>query len=336
MYLTLTCRLLFIGVVVSLYSSCTGTNQEQKDTSPAIPQDQLLIAYNVYAPDSTSEDNYEVYTMRLDGSDVRNITGHPDVAWTYMAHGQTIFFISDRDSCPRCYFLYEMNARGENVSRISTFRLADSWMGIRKDGQELVVKPHRDVDSALYVIDRKGSILQRILPGGLYPIHPAFSPDGRRIAFVGRTKLSKRVLGYREEIYMVNDDGTGLKQLTRYPDADTTAEWFAYRAGPPRWHPTEGFISYQSKQNGKYSLYAVAQNGSRQWKLTDNTQEEGWHAWSSDGRWLAIELFDSSQSQFHIGLMNWQRRELNVLTGTQYKYQQAPVFVETGNLPVTD
>ncbi|MBT8218909.1 MAG: PD40 domain-containing protein, partial [Bacteroidia bacterium] len=122
--------------------------------------------------------------------------------------------------------------------------------------------------------------------------------------------------------------GSNSLQLTQYPASDTTAEWFAYKAGPPRWHPTENYITYQSKQNGKYSLYAVTPDGQKHWKLTDNAQDEGWHDWSPDGRWLAIELFDSEQTQFHIGLMNWETKELNILTDTTYQYQQAPVFVK--------
>jgi TolB protein len=46
-------------------------------------------------------------------------------------------------------------------------------------------------------------------------------------------------------------------------------------------------------QNGKYSLYSVSLDGQKQWKLTNNPQNEGWHSWSPDGKWLAIELFDN-------------------------------------------
>ena len=177
-------------------------------------------------------------------------------------------------------------------------------------------------------LEERKEILQKIVTGTPYASDPAFSPDGKKIAFIGKNKRSKREAGFKAEIYTVNTDGTDLKQLSHYPETDTTAEWYAYKAGPPRWHPSGNFISYQSKQNGKYSLYAVATDGSRQWRLTDNPQQEGWHDWSPDGRWLALELFDSKETQFHIGLINWQTKEMKVLTDTTYQYQQAPVFVE--------
>ncbi len=309
--------------------SCTSKNQNDNSNLNSNARDKkYLIAYNVYVPDSIHDDNYEIFTTNTDGSHKKNITNHPDVAWTYLANNDKIFFISDRDTTSRVVFLYEMDYDGSNIRKITDFRLRDSWMGSRKNGEELIVCPHPGVDSVLYIINRKGDILRKIDTGTPYASDPAFSPDGKKIAFIGKNKKSKREPGFKEEIYVVNTDGTGLQQLSSYPESDTTAEWFAYKAGPPRWHPTENFITYQSKQHGKYSLYGVTPDGKKQWKLTDNTQEEGWHDWSPDGNWLAIELFDSEQSQFHIGLMNWNTREMKILTDSSYTYQQAPVFLE--------
>ena len=35
-------------------------------------------------------------------------------------------------------------------------------------------------------------------------------------------------------------------------------------------------------------------------------QSEDWHSRSPDGKWLATELFDTDEAQFHIGLMDWE------------------------------
>jgi len=226
--------------------SCTSKNQKENRNMYSNSQDnEYLIAYNVYVPDSISDDNYEIFTMKLDGSDKKNITNHPDVAWTYLANKNKVFFISDRDTTNRVVFLYEMDYDGSNIKKITDFQLSDSWMGSRKNGEELIVSPHPKVDSVLYIINRKGDILHKIVTGTPYASDPTFSPDGKK-----------------------------------------------------------------------------------QWKLTENKYEEGWHDWSPDGNWLAIELFDSEQTQFHIGLINWKTKELKILTDTSYKYQQAPVFLE--------
>lgn len=316
----------YLLILLSIMVSCTQKDSIHTEESAS----NYLIAYNVFVPDSLHPDNYDIFVMEMDGSGKKNITNHPDVAWTYMASGHTIFFISDRDTSNRFYRLYEMNTDGSNINQISDIRLRDSWMSARKNGSELIVSPHPSVDSLLYLIDRSGTVLSKIKTGTPYATDPAFSPDGDKIAFIGSNKKSKRETGYKADIYAINIDGSGLMQLSHYPESDTTAEWYAYKAGPPRWHPSGEFVTYQSKQNGKYSLYAASTNGTRQWKLTENSYNEGWHDWSPDGKWLAIELFDTEQTQFHIGLMNWDTKELNILTDTTFQYQQAPVFVKKG------
>lgn len=291
-----------------------------------IAENMYGIVYNVLVNDST--DNYEVFVMNLDGTGKHNVTNLDGVEWSYYSFGDKLFFISDKDTCQRCaYFLYETNFDGDPPIKVSDVPLADSWMSSRNNGSEIIVRPNSKIDSALYIIDKGGELIQRIETGMPNFSDPLFVDKGAKVVFRGGTKKSKRDPGYREELYIINSDGTGLKQLTNYPASDTTAIWWAYKAGPPKLHPTENYISYQSYQNGKYSLYAVTLDGKKQWKLTENPEEEGWHDWSPDGKYLAIELFDKDQTQFHIGLMNWETKEMEVLTDSTYKYQQAPNFV---------
>ena len=313
---------LIILIIAALFFACNANNQHNDSQNEA----KYVIAYNVGMNEELTD--YDIWTVDPENGEKRNITNHSDVAWTYLAIEDKILFVSDRDTCSRCFYLYEMKADGSGVRKINDFLLRDSWMGFRKEGREIIVNPHPKVDSSFYIINAQGEFIQKVATGLAYSSDPAFSPDGAQIVFRGAAKKSKREKGFNDEIYLINVDGSGLKQLTHYPERDTTAPWYAYKAGPPRWHPTKNFISYQSLQNGKYSLYAVTPDGTRQWKLTDNSdREEGWHDWSPDGQWLAIELFNHEQTEFHIGLMNWESKELQILTDTAYQYQQAPVFV---------
>ncbi len=320
---------ILVPIVIGVWIlGCSGQTENTADDRTETNSDAYIIAYNVYAPDSLKEDNYEIFTMAMDGSDRKNITTNPDVAWTYLAWNDKIFFISDRDTSQRHMFLYEMSGKGENIRRITNFRLKDSWMDITSDGSRLLVTPHPGIDSLFYMIDRQGNILRKITHGTPYATDPAFSPDDQWIAYVGQSKRSKREDGYEEEICVSKLDGSDFRKLTTYPEADTTAPWYAYKAGPPKWHPSGEFISYQSYQKGKYSLYAVTPDGSRHWKLTDLAWNEGYHEWSPDGKLLAIEVFDKDETQFMIGLMDWETKEMNILTDSSYKFQQCPVFVK--------
>ncbi|MEZ4852493.1 MAG: hypothetical protein R3B93_28720 [Bacteroidia bacterium] len=321
-HLTLT---LFISSLCT-FISCEGINK----TSNKIDKEaEYAIAYNVLF--DSEKDNYEVFMMNLDGSEKTNITNLAGVEWTYYSYRNKLYFISDQDTCQRCaYYLYETNYQGKNPRKVSNIPLADSWMSSRKNGSEFIVKPHSKIDSAFYILDINGKLIQRLETGLPSGADPLFIDNGDRVVFRGGTKKSKREENYQEELYVIDSDGTNLTQLTHYPESDTTAPWFAYKAGVPKHNSAQNFISYQSYQNGKYSLYAVSLDGKKQWKLTQNPQSEGWHEWSPDGKWLAIELFDNEQTQFHIGLMNWKTKEMKILTDTTYQYQQAPNFVLKG------
>ena len=287
---------------------------------------EYAIAYNVLFNDST--DNYEVFTMSMNGSDKQNITNLSGVEWTYYSFKDKLYFISDKDTCQRCaYFLYESNSKGDNPRKVSDLPLADSWMSGRNDGREIIVKPNPKVDSAFHIIDLNGNLILRVETGLPYSGDPLFVNNGRQVVFRGGMTKSKLIEGFNEALYIMDIDGKKRKKLSHYPKNDTTAGKFAYKAGTPKWHPIENFVSFQSKQNGKYSLYAVTLDGSKQWKLTENEENEGWHEWSPDGKWLAIELFDNDQTQFHIGLMNWETKEMQILTDTTFQYQQSPNFV---------
>ncbi len=286
------------------------------------------LVFNVLV-DSKS-DNYDIFAMDLDGSNKRNITNHADVAWVYHTSGKTVFFISDRDACKRCYFLYSMDFAGNNVRKISDLRLEDSWMGTRNKGKEIVVSGRigTDVRYQLFIIDvATGKYRQLTNEAGAAYRDPVFSPDGKRIAYVYKKERTNREIN--EELFIMNSDGSNKRQLTTYPKDDKTAQWHDYHAGPPRWVKKHGFISYHSVQGGKSSLFAVTPDGKRNWKLTENELNEGWHDWSPDGKWLAIEMNPKDNSEYGIWLMNWKTKEIKKLTDPkQFKNQQAPSFVE--------
>lgn len=314
----------FIGVIL-LLASCID-HQDVVDISKTEVESRYAIAYNVLT--DSEKDNYEVFTMNMDGSDKRNVTRLSGVEWSYFSFHDQLYFLSDKDTCQRCaYYLYETNYKGEHPRKISDVPLADSWMSSRKNGNEIIIKPHKSIDSVFYIIDLNGKVLKKVNTGLPYAFDPAFSPDGKTIAFRGANKKSKREEDFDDEIYIINDDGTGLKKLTEYPQSDTTAQWYSYKAGPPQWHPTDHFISYASFQNGKYSLYGVTPDGKKNWKLTDNPYNEVYHSWSPDGNWLVTDLSDTLETKFQIGLMNWKSREMKILTDTSYSFQQAPNFV---------
>lgn len=286
----------------------------------------LRIAYNIY---HTVRKDYEIYIMNADGRGKKNITNTKAVDWTYYAEGGRIFFISDRDTCTRCFFLYEMDGDGAGVRKVSDLQLEDSWMSGRNRAAELVVSGRADnkVRFQLYLLNTSDGSYRAITNDtASYFNDPVFIEDGKRIAY--RYRANKRNRNDKAEIWVMRADGTERQQLTHYPVDDTTADAHAYHAGPPRWNAKEQFISYQSLQKGKYHLYAITADGKRQWQLTHSSLNEGWHAWSPDGNWLVADSFDDNMKEFDIILVQYPGMQVKRLSGAgDWRIEQSPVFV---------
>lgn len=289
----------------------------------------LKIVFNT--PENQKTDDYDIYSVNLDGSGQKNITANPDVAWTYYALSDRLFFVSDRNACKRCYFLYESNSDGKDIRKVTDLQLEDSWMASRNNGNEMIVSGRvgKELRFQLFTVDIQTGRYRQLTnePAAAFR-DPTFSPDGKKIAYVYKKNRTDRT--EIEELYVMNADGTNRKKLTTYPKDDPMAKEFGYKVGPPQWNAKYNFITYQSEQNGKSSIYAVTPDGKKQWKLTTNELAEGWHDWSPDGEWLAFDARDAASGRYDIYLMNYKTKEVKKITGNSpLKYHQAPVFVET-------
>jgi Tol biopolymer transport system component len=141
---------------------------------------------------------------------------------------------------------------------------------------DLIFVSTRDGDYAIYAMDADGSREKRLTPShdseahdALYfQIEPAYSPDGRLVAFASRR-------GTSFDLFVMNADGTGTRQLTSTREND----------GRPTWSPDGERIAFQ--RGDPSHLYVMAADGSSQRRLTGDAAPEAQPAWSPDGEWIA-------------------------------------------------
>jgi Tol biopolymer transport system component len=138
-------------------------------------------------------------------------------------------------------------------------------------------------DKEIFVINADGSGLRRLTRNAGADSAPAWSPDGRKIAFLSRGD------GTGADVFVMNADGSDQLNLTRKP---------GNQLGPPRWSPDGRAILFTAVPPGQRDsawgwpyrdVYAMNADGSRQRNLTHTPASgESDPAWSPDGQHIAF------------------------------------------------
>ena len=112
---------------------------------------------------------------------------------------------------------------------------------------------------------------------------PAWSPDGRRIAFQSNRDGDT-------EIYVMNADGSNTSRLTNN---------FFYSDSSPDWSPDGSRIAFHSTRDGGFEIYAMDADGSNVVRLTNNSVDDANPSWSPDGRRIAFDSNRDGDSEIY-------------------------------------
>jgi len=100
---------------------------------------------------------------------------------------------------------------------------------------------------------------------------PAWSPDGRKLAFVSQRDGNS-------EIYVMNADGSAQENLTRQPASDSH----------PSWSRDGRRIVFVSRRDDNSEIYVMNADGSGLRNLTRTPSDDLDPSWSPDGRAIAF------------------------------------------------
>ena len=218
--------------------------------------------------------------------------------------------------------IYVMNPDGSGQQRVTVGDGRLNLPALSPDGTRIAFTSQRGVASEVFVVDVKGGSPRQITElaaKGLGARGVSWAPDGKSLVF------TSAILG---NIYVINVDGTGLRQLTNPPGRHSRPSWspdgtrIAYvsnRSGlpeiyvmnadgthatrvtvgavrrpanhwspAPSWSPDSRRIAFTSDQDGNEEIYVINADGTGLTRLTTDPAEDWGPSWSPDGRQIAF------------------------------------------------
>jgi len=227
----------------------------------------LLAVANLLPPDSAGAGetifytairpaNWDLYLFEKPEQPPRRLTTHPalDYNATFSPDGRHVVFCSERRGNPDLFVLELANP---GVPRPLTESPAmEDAPAISPDGKSMAFVSTRDGKADIFIMpfrpdgppaDQGAVNLTRSSRAGNF--NPAFSPDGRFIAFA-----SDRDRYRASEIYVMGADGSSPTRLTDSPGWD----------GSPAWTPDGKRIYFYSQRDGGLHLYSMNPDGTAQ------------------------------------------------------------------------
>jgi serine/threonine-protein kinase len=195
-----------------------------------------------------------------------------------------IVFESDRDRPDAVgalghHEIYIMNPDGSDQRRLTHSNGRVSAPALSPDGRRIAFSGQWGGIHEIFVVSASGGEPVRVTNMsalGLGAGWPTWAPDGERLAFSS--------LGQGGDVYVINADGTGLRNLTRHPAPDSR----------PEWSPSGGRIAFLSRRDQTREIYVMNEDGTEPVRLTfnaDSKSSRAWApspAWSPDGRKIAF------------------------------------------------
>lgn len=211
------------------------------------------------------------------------------------------------------YDIFTANPDGSGLRRITDNPRYDAEATMNRDGSRIVFTSNREGDLDIYTMNPDGSDVKRLTTEPGYDGGAVFSPDGRKIAYRSYHPEGAALEDFRVlladakvrpssmELWVMNADGSGRRQVTRLGGANFG----------PYWHPDGKRIIFSSNhldpKGRNFDLFLVNEDGAGLERVTVYESFDGFPMFSHDGKRLifASNRNGKSHGETNIFVADW-------------------------------
>lgn len=222
----------------------------------------ILIALLLFSQVEAHDQGGSVYCSQ--NGKIRRLSGFGAFTPTWSPDGRSICYFRHRNDENQFFFI---SPNGELVQTISLPPPLTITAGMSYHPKgELTFAASQGISYDIYRLDHEGQV-ELILEDG---IQPAWSPDGRSLAF---TTFRDSNL----EVYLLDFEGR-LRNLTKHAEMDARSSW----------SPDGKRIAFESARFGYLEVCVLDVASGEVTRLTNHPGKDWNPAWSPDGREIAF------------------------------------------------
>ena len=301
------------------------------------PDGYKLVYQSTLEPDGkTLRDCYQIYTMNLDGSNVRRVSmgvGGTTCGYYFPGSRRVLYsstHLTGRQCPPKLprtehyrwaldnYDIFSMNVASTDLQRLTSAAGYDAEATIAPNGRTVVFTSVRDGDLDIYSMDIDGRSIKRLTNEVGYDGGAFYSPDSKRIVYrAHHPQTGEEVKAYQDllaqnqvepsnlEIFIMNADGSKKVQVT-----DNGRSNFA-----PFFLPDGKRVIYSSnlatpsdhKGRPSFHLHVIGDDGTKPEQITFNGNFNSFPMFSPNGKQVvwSSDRNTNAKGEFNIFIADW-------------------------------